>query len=335
MNKWWYRLEDQHYWFELTERADFGKNLNLKAPQKDQGGRDYWSYSLLKEMKVNDYVVHYHKKEKSIVAVSQVAKPWISKPTKWTPSKKKQFKKSEEIERPGLLVELKNFKRIKPVSLDQIRKKNGEIDIILKNLVLKYNAAYFPFAPKSEKRPLSVNEGYGFIVTQEFVDLYPQLASSFEKGFEEISYETKEKSADKKIKKGKKRKVSSAKNEAIELYAVDKAEKYLIKEKYLVERMPRKSFPYDLKATKENVELHVEVKGKSDTGEKVIVSRNEVKHAKENITKSVFILVHSIKAKLTSKGYKASGGKMLVLNPWNIADKDLSAYTYEYFVTKK
>ena len=87
-------LEKQGYFneIELNKNTFQGKNLNLKAPQKDQGGRDYWSYSLLKEMKVNDYVVHYHKKEKSIVAVSQVAKPWISKPTKWTPSKKKQFK---------------------------------------------------------------------------------------------------------------------------------------------------------------------------------------------------------------------------------------------------
>ena len=56
----------------------------------------------------------------------------------------------------------------------------------------------------------------------------------------------------------------------------------------------RKNFPYDLKATKENVELHVEVKGKSDTGEKVIVSRNEVKHSKENALNSVFILVRVI-----------------------------------------
>ena len=104
---------------------------------------------------------------------------------------------------------------------------------------------------------------------------------------------------------------------------------------YKIERMPRKSFPYDLKATKENIELHVEVKGKSDTGEKVIVSRNEVKHSKENAQNSVFILVHSIKANLTAKGYKASGGKLVVKNPWALDDNDLDSYTYEYFVKDK
>ena len=99
--------------------------------------------------------------------------------------------------------------------------------------------------------------------------------------------------------------------------------------------MPRKSFPYDLKATKENQELHVEVKGKSDTGEKVIVSRNEVKHSKNNVQNSVFILVHSIKARLTPKGYRASGGKLVELNPWNLNDNDLNPYTYEYLIPKK
>ena len=331
MNKWWYRLEEQHYWFELTERPDLGKNLH--APKRDEGGRDYWSYVILREMKVNDLVLHYHKKEKGIVAVSQVAKTWTRSEITWSPSKKKKIKATT---RPALLVELKNFKRIRPIiTLDQIRNKNDEIEIILNNLISKYNAAYFPFANKTSKRPLSVNEGYGFVVTQEFIDLFPRLASTFDKGFEDVSTENEIQNISKPEKKYKKKKVSSAKNEAIELYAVDKAEKHLLKQNYLVERMPRKSFPYDLKATKENQELHVEVKGKSDTGEKVIVSRNEVKHSKNNVQNSVFILVHSIKARLTPKGYKASGGKLVELNPWYLEDKDLDPYTYEYLIPKK
>ena len=104
MNKWWYRLEEQHYWFELTERPDLGKNLH--APKRDEGGRDYWSYVILREMKENDFVLHYHKKEKGIVAVSQVAKPWGSSEITWSPSKKKKIKATL---RPALLVELKNF----------------------------------------------------------------------------------------------------------------------------------------------------------------------------------------------------------------------------------
>ncbi len=49
--------------------------------------------------------------------------------------------------------------------------------------------------------------------------------------------------------------------------------------------MPRKSFPYDLKATKENIELHVEVKGKSDTGEKLLFQEMKWSIQKKNAQK--------------------------------------------------
>ena len=42
-----------------------------------------------------------------------------------------------------------------------------------------------------------------------------------------------------------------------------------------------------------------------------------------------------IKANLTAKGYKASGGKLVVKNPWALDDNDLDPYTYEYFVKDK
>ena len=113
------------------------------------------------------------------------------------------------------------------------------IHSILNNLVSKYSAAYFPFAPKSTKRPLSVNEGYGFVVTQEFVDLFPRLSSAFDKGFQEpkIIEGVETKTADDKKKKRAKRKVSSAKNEAVELYAVEKAVKQFCSENNLKEKI--------------------------------------------------------------------------------------------------
>ena len=330
MNRWWYRLEDQYYWFELTKRDYSEMGKNLQAPKTNYSNKDYWSYSILKEMREDDYVLHYHKNDKAIIGVSQVAKPWVTGAITWAPDRKKR-----EQTKPSFKVELKNYKKISPITLDQIRKKREEVEMVVKGLVEKYNAAYFPFVlPKSNKRRLSLNEGYGFIVTQEFVDLFPKINSSFDKGFQEpkLIEGTEDKSLDNKKKKKTKKKISSAKNEAIELYAVEKAVKYLIEQNYKIERMPRKSFPYDLKATKSNIELHVEVKGKSDTGEKVIVSRNEVKHSKNNPQNSVFILVHSIKANLTAKGYRTSGGKLVVKNPWALSDEELNPYTYEYFV---
>lgn len=331
MRRWWNRLEEQHYWFELTERpySDLGKNL--KAPKTNLANKEYWGYSILKEIREDDLVIHYHKKDKAIVAISQASKPWVSGMIDWTPSKKKKLKTKLK---PSFEVGLKNFKKIKPVTLEQIRKKNDELETILNDLTLKYDAAYSPFKPKTSKRSLSVNEGYGFVVTQEFVNLFPSLVNAFESNYISKDKEQKSLKDPKSFLDKKKKKVSSARNEAIELRAVEIAENYLIKQKYTVERMPRKNFPYDLKAIKNGAELHVEVKGKGDNGEKVILSRNEKKYSQANPQNSAFILVHSIKTSLRGKRYKASGGKIFFQIPWLLKEEDLDPYTYEYYIKK-
>ena len=55
MRRWWNRLEEQRYWFELTERpySDLGKNL--KAPKTNLANKEYWGYSILKKEDQNLY----------------------------------------------------------------------------------------------------------------------------------------------------------------------------------------------------------------------------------------------------------------------------------------
>jgi hypothetical protein len=56
-------------WLEITNRSDLG--ANLKAPQTDEKGKAYWSYSLIKDVGPDDRVLHYHKKQRAIVASSR------------------------------------------------------------------------------------------------------------------------------------------------------------------------------------------------------------------------------------------------------------------------
>ena len=64
MRRWWNRLEEQHYWFELTERpySDLGKNL--KAPKTNLANKEYWGYSILKEEDLDPYTYEYYTKNK-------------------------------------------------------------------------------------------------------------------------------------------------------------------------------------------------------------------------------------------------------------------------------
>ena len=45
---WWTDAPGEKYWLEVTGRPDIG--VNLKAPQRNEKGRPYWSYSLLRYM---------------------------------------------------------------------------------------------------------------------------------------------------------------------------------------------------------------------------------------------------------------------------------------------
>jgi len=329
MNRWWCIQEEPYFWVEVTIRDDLG--ANLKAPTKDVGGRDYWSYSILKEMKIGDTVLHYHQKNKGIVGISQVSETWKYQDIKWTPSKKKF--ESTKGPRPGFLVGIKNFKKIKPIYLKDIQKKNKEIETLSNSLKSRFGSSYFPFYIRKSRPYLSVNEGYGFIVNQDFVDLFPQLSKFIGNKFQiKQNIETNKKPGK---QKNKPLKISSQKRECVELYAVKKAEKDFISKGYEVEQMPRRNFPYDLKAKKNEEELYIEVKGKEGPAESVDVSRNEVIHCKENYGKSVLVVVKNVKTKLTQKGlWNASGGKIKIIKPWEINDDHLIVNTYKYKVPK-
>lgn len=67
INRWWAR-SDEIYWLEVTQHNDIG--TNLKSPQADEHGKDFSSYSLIKEIKNGDLDFHYDGKLQAIVTRS-------------------------------------------------------------------------------------------------------------------------------------------------------------------------------------------------------------------------------------------------------------------------
>jgi hypothetical protein len=83
---------------------------------------------------------------------------------------------------------------------------------------------------------------------------------------------------------------------------------------------------YDLLCMKEALEVHVEVKGSTTDGNSIVLTNNEVKHACDPHNACVLFVLHSI---VLSKG-KASGGKQLILNPWQPENLRLTPISYTY-----
>ena len=94
--------------------------------------------------------------------------------------------------------------------------------------------------------------------------------------------------------------------------------------------------PYDLFCTKEGKkDRKVEVKGTRGLGDKVILTINEVKSAKETDTRTDLVVVHSINVDKQGDEIVASGGEVELYQNWVPYDDDLTPTQFEYKVPKK
>jgi hypothetical protein len=162
MNKWWNGASGERYWLESTDRPDLGADLN--APLHDDGGKDNWRYTLLREIAAGDVVLHYHKKKRAIVARSVVVARAIEAEVVWGARGSYAREKGTEPHlRPGLRVPLTSFTQlIEPIPLEEIRLRKPALSEAKKRLELTYGAPlYLPFE-LSDSRPIRLLQGYIF-----------------------------------------------------------------------------------------------------------------------------------------------------------------------------
>ena len=184
LHRWWKNVPGEHFWLEVTDRPDMGADLH--APQRKEGGSEFWSYSLILELDDGDIVFHYSKPEKSIVGFSMVSgDPWKGE-TIWSArGTSARSKGLLPYPRPGFWRGLQyTTKLAHPISLETIRSRRDEVLSIPKNIEQSLSPpSYFPFhsyGPTS----LRPAEGYLFKLPTAFVTMFglPQAASDPESG---------------------------------------------------------------------------------------------------------------------------------------------------------
>lgn len=116
--------------------------------------------------------------------------------------------------------------------------------------------------------------------------------------------------------------------QAVELRAVEEATRHWESKGWEVEDVGAVE-SYDLRCLKDGRELHVEVKGTSGPGSRVILTRNEVNHAREYPQVALFIL-QEIDVNRDGEIPTASGGTQLIFNPWDIDEGTLECERYLY-----
>jgi hypothetical protein len=87
---------------------------------------------------------------------------------------------------------------------------------------------------------------------------------------------------------------------------------------------------YDLRCRRESEHVDVEVKGTMSAGESVLLTPNEVEHARAAFPSTALAVVRDIA--LHDDGGGASGGVLEVVQPWCPQTVDLKPLGYVYVV---
>jgi hypothetical protein len=112
---------------------------------------------------------------------------------------------------------------------------------------------------------------------------------------------------------------------ALESRAMGLAINYFKRKGYTVEDVSSRN-PYDLLCRKNKKEIHVEVKGTTTDGNKVVITRNEFTHTQNNNITNALFIVHTMKI----KNKAATGGEIKVINPWNPKPEHFLPISYIY-----
>lgn len=175
IHEWWSNRPNEHFWLEVTQRTDLG--ANLKAPQTNEHGSEFWSYSLLNHVQPGDIIFHYARPEQAIVARSvAVGKVWeddIVWAARGTSARTAGIRPHP---RRGWYLGLERFSALEEaVTLEQIRNEQATIIEMRDKIAAAVGEPlYFPFE-LGQQRPLRPMQGYLFKLPHFFIELFPNL----------------------------------------------------------------------------------------------------------------------------------------------------------------
>lgn len=327
INEWWAGDADEKYWMEITNRENIGEDLI--APKVADSGNETWSYTLVSYVAPGDIVLHWDKNAgPGIVGYSIVRDLPFESTIEWqsrgtygrTNASGGKPKPEPAWEAPlGGYVDL-------PAPITQARLRQLEATVRTTHDTLRQQvdgAVYFPYA-LSDKRPLRAAQGYLVKFPRALVEGIPELSKVLELG-EGAEPAPGSKPNSRTGTGGTGRLRDPARKKAIETYAVETVMKLWEDDGYKVEDVGLVS-PWDVTATHDDTEVHIEVKGSSITRETVDLTDGEVRHA-ENHAPTVLVVVDQIDVTANNT---CSGGRVRTWHDWEPDRARLIPTAYRY-----
>jgi len=189
MANWWDGLPSERYWCEVTDRRDIGSDL--KAPQQNASGQDYWSYSLVADVLPGDIVFHYSTRLKAFVGASVAGGPMEQRPIVWAPHGTfGRAKNSGGQERPGYWRPLYGYRSATvPLALSTIE-QSAEVEWLKSWVDARRAAAPLRLPFQLRKDGVRAGQGYLFKMPADFIEHWTvlrDLADALDERAEELS----------------------------------------------------------------------------------------------------------------------------------------------------
>ncbi|MDO8308064.1 MAG: DUF3883 domain-containing protein [Actinomycetota bacterium] len=332
LNAWWSSSPFERYWMEITDRTDLG--ADLFAPKLDDGGRPYWSYNLITEVRAGDVVFHWHKNMYGTPALvgwsratGELESTYIIHQSHGSYGRLRDTSESE----PAWRMALYDYTPLlSAVTLDEVRAVEPELREAAREIREAYaGSLYLPF-DFSEKRPARATQGYLVKFPAEYVEILSQLNVLLI----ELPSPTPTKAPQSRPAKnpGSSGYMSDVKvRQAIERHAVDAALAHYEALGYQVDNVGS-TRPYDVHATSDTEARHIEVKGSTGRAESVELTIGEVDNAHGHQPTDLFIVDNIDWFRAPDGTVVTDGGEVRIFTDWTPKDEHLKITRYRYSV---
>lgn len=329
---WWSGDSGERYWMEATDRADLGGDL--KAPQFGSGGQSVWHYELVSHTQPGDIVFHWHTKMFSapaLVGWSEVIGPLRVEDYEWVPHAGTAAATSHGPQ-PNWMMPLGGITLLDtPITIRDIEELRDEVLAIRDALQEQHGTpVYYPFNGYGSDS-IRAAQAYFSKLPRSLVEL---LASRFDLELSPAGGSLEPDPIPGAMTPGLSQKagqgymLDAAKRGAVESWAVKRAvEFYKGKMATNIEVLGK---PYDLRLQIAGEEVHIEVKGSTGEADAVLVTINEVTHAR-TYSRVELVVVDCIEWAADADGtVHASGGRLRHWPKWEVSDESLAAKAFRH-----
>jgi Protein NO VEIN, C-terminal len=343
--RYWDDDPSDNAFMEITQRPDIGGDL--RAPRLGRDGHLTASYRLVLDVKPGSVVVHYDSRggQEAIVGVSLAIGPPEPAAIYW--AARGSYARRARVRPswlPGVRVPLDGFARLDPpITLAELRTFQSQIMAIRGELERRHGPpVYFPWVPYAGgSGPMRTFQAYLAKLPARVIDLIPRLRQAVTSAAGRTSPAPPSSEIDWTVaavdraagrregrRMGQGFQSEQAVKVAVEAHAMNAATACFGGSWEVIDVHGSESF--DLKCIKGGEEKHIEVKGTTTLGQEVILTPNEVEHARSHPDTALFVLTQIDIERTKDGGVRASGGVPIVLDPWIIAQGVLRPVGFRY-----